>query len=300
MYRDRLIDAMAQIYFDIDDDTFKSYLDRAGIDFICASSIPQGKITSLRFKENFGDRFLLGTTKRFDQRIDFTDQYVSEIMQELENPIYKFIGELHFTHADKEDGEVNQELERHVNASSPNVRKLLDHISKNPVPVYFHWEVFHWERDWPNIKDMLNSYPNLTFIWPHCGFATVDQIETVLNGRPNVYGTLSKRELKRWKNLWISADNRDFGGYQIINSDWWDKVDKNSIVDDDYKIREEWSILIDKFQDRLLFATDAHKIIRWKHYVEIVESWRKILDQLDNIVAKKISYENAARIYNLK
>ena len=299
MYQDTLIDAMAQMYFEMDLDTFGSYLKKSGIDYIVLSSVPGGRKTSLELKEKYSDQILLGTTKSFVQRNDFTDQYVSEIVQELENPIYKFIGELHFTHADKEDGEVNKELERRVNPSSPNVRKLLDHISKNPVPVFFHWEVYHWERDWPHIKDMLNSYPNLQFVWPHCGFATVEQIRLVMTEHPNVCCTLSKRELKRWKNLWIGPDNRELGGFQIINEAWWDKVDSNSIVDDNYKIRKEWLLLLDQFQDRFLFATDAHKSLRWRYYNEIIERWRDILGQLDAKLAKKISYENAVRIHKL-
>jgi hypothetical protein len=115
-----------------------------------------------------------------------------------------------------------------------------------------------------------------------------------------VYATLSKRELKRWKNLWISPTNTDFGGFQIVNPEWWDKVDNNSIVDDDNKIKKEWVHLLDKFQDRFLFATDAHKSLRWKSYNAIVLCWRNILNQLDTVVAKKISYTNAVRLYNIK
>jgi len=299
MYQDKLIDAMAQIYFDIDDGVFESYLKNSGIDYIAVSAIANGKEASLRLKEKFNNRLLLGTTKRFDQRIDLDPQYIEEITQELKNPIYQYIGELHFTHADKEDGEINDELERHVSAASPGVKQLLDHISTRRLPVFFHWEVFHWERDWPNISKMLKSYPELTFVWPHCGFATVEQIDKVLSEHPNVYATLSKRELKRWKNLWINHTNTDFGGFQIVNPEWWDKVDSKSIVNDDGKIKEEWVKLLDKFQDRFLFATDAHKILRWKSYNDIVLCWRNILGQLDKDIAKKISYTNAVKLYKI-
>jgi hypothetical protein len=91
MYQDKLIDAMAQIYFNINDDVFNSYLDKSGIDYIAISAIAKGKKTSLRLKEKFNNRVLLGTTKRFDQRNDFDNEYIKEITQELKNPIYQYI-----------------------------------------------------------------------------------------------------------------------------------------------------------------------------------------------------------------
>lgn len=300
MYNEKIIDAMAQIYYDQSAQEFESLINDSGIEYIAISAVPKGKKSSLMLKSKFDHRVILGTTKRFDQRNDFSQEYVDEIKAELTSPLYSYIGELHFTHADKEDGEENTDLERHVSPISPRVFSLLDHISNDPVPVFIHWEVYHWDRDWTEISEMVSRYPDLTFVWPHCGFATVDKIDLVLSTHVNIYATLSKRELKRWKHLWLSPNGDDWGGFQIVNDSWWNNVDGESIVDDQGKIRPAWRSLIDKYQDRLLFATDAHKLLRWKSYRKIIKCWRDILGQIDIEIAEKIGYKNAEKIYNLK
>lgn len=293
---------MTQIEFEWPKEQFLSDLDKSGIEYIAL--FPRAKTGRACWHhakmliDSCKDRVIPGSAKRNDQRNDLTEVYVSQILEGIYKEGQKFVGELMFTHADKYDGEVNPTLERYVNSSSPNVKKLFDEISKNPVPVMFHWEVYHWERDWPNISWMLKTYPNIKFIWPHCGFATVEQIDYVLSTFPNVYPTLSKRELVRYRTLWIAHTGEDIGGFNIVNPDFLEKVD-GACIDLDGVIKPEWVDLITKYQDRMMFATDAHKKLRWKSYKSIVKIWRGILDQLDPAIAKKIGYTNAARIYNI-
>ena len=64
--------------------------------------------------------------------------------------------------------------------------------------------------------------------------------------------------------------------------------------------QDEWKEILIEYQDKLLFATDAHKKHRWKKYSKIVRIYRDILNQLPEEVAKKIAYLNAARIYDIK
>ena len=55
-----------------------------------------------------------------------------------------------------------------------------------------------------------------------------------------------------------------------------------------------------KFQDRLMFASDAHKEKRWENYEKIIEHYRKMISSLPQEVAEKISFKNAERIYGIK
>lgn len=302
MFEHKLIDAMSQIEFELQSEKFLSMLDDSNIEYIAlfprAKPYVETGHHGVNLMNECKHRVIPGSVKRFDQRDDLTDHYVKQILDCVKIDNVKFIGELMLTHADKQAGEVNDTFERYVNSSSPNVLRLLDEIAKNPIPVMFHWEVYHWDRDWPNIQIMLDRYPMLNFIWPHCGFATVEQIDLVLSKYPNVYPTLSKRELIRTKTLWISHLGDDIGGYNIVHMPFLEKVD-GACIDMDGVIKPEWVELLKKYQDRFMWATDAHKRLRWKSYKKIVRIWRDILGQLDVELAMKLGYTNAAKIYNL-
>jgi predicted TIM-barrel fold metal-dependent hydrolase len=145
---------------------------------------------------------------------------------------------------------------------------------------------------------MLNSFPNLKFVWPHCGFGNHSQVEHMISSHSNLYVTLSKRELKRYKKLWISYDDDDLGGFAMVNPDFTSKVD-GAIVNSDGKLFPEWKQLLETYPDRFMFATDCHKQLRWKAYKKIVDRWRNILGQLELSTARYIAYENAERIYKI-
>jgi hypothetical protein len=38
-----------------------------------------------------------------------------------------------------------------------------------------HWEVYDWDRDWPNFQRLYAQYPGQIFIWPHAGFGSAKQ-----------------------------------------------------------------------------------------------------------------------------
>jgi predicted TIM-barrel fold metal-dependent hydrolase len=59
----------------------------------------------------------------------------------------------------------------------------------------------------------------------------------------------------------------------------------------------EWRDLLEKYPDRFMFATDAHKDFRWAKYAEVVKRWRLILGQLPEPLAKAVAWDNAERVY---
>ena len=298
----KLFDAMAQTG-QADINIFSKTLNDAGIDKMALFSRHGERRVFHNYAEEIknvlGDKIILGTSKRFNQFHHFSDYYIKEILEELQNSNTKFIGELMFSHADKYDGEVHLEQERYVDSSSHTVSKLMDSISKiKPVPVMFHWEVYHWERDVMSISNMLKKYSNITFLWPHCGFASPTQIDYMLTNHPNLIAIISKREMIRNDDSWISHTGEDLGGFQICNPSFREKVDC-ALIDNDGIIKPEWNKLLIKHQDRFMWGTDAHKPIRWKSYEKIVNIWRDIFSQLDNNLVKKITYDNAMRVYKI-
>ena len=76
--------------------------------------------------------------------------------------------------------------------------------------------------------------------------------------------------------------------------------DALAIWAEENQLKDEWKEILIEYQDKLLFATDAHKKHRWKEYSEIVKIYRDILNQLPEEVSKKIAYLNAERIYDIK
>lgn len=302
MYQGNLIDAMAQIDYPIDHREFISYLEDSGVSKIMLFGRKKNREDSLIYaeglKQKYPDKICLGSSKKFNQRMDLEIGYVDHIIKGVNTDKFKFVGELMLTHADKFDGEENPTFERYVNSAGENLFQLLTELSKNPVPVQMHWEVYHWDRDYQNISKMLNSYPDLKFVWPHCGFANCAQVEFMISNHNNLYITLSKRELKRYKDLWISYDNDDLGGFGIVNPEFSANVD-GAVVDEDGILFPEWKKLLESNPDRFMFATDCHKLLRWKAYKKIVYRWRNILSQLDPQTARCIAYENAEKVYKL-
>ena len=115
-------------------------------------------------------------------------------------------------------------------------------------------------------------------------FGSPEQVDLILSRHPNVYMTLSKKLKKK-------------GGYSDPS-----KQSKlgSSILDDNKVLRAEWKSILIKYQDRILFATDAHKPNRWKKYHIVVMRYHKLADQIPEKVAKKISYLNAETLYGVK
>ena len=52
-------------------------------------------------------------------------------------------------------------------------------------------------------QEIFNEFPEVTFIIPHMGFGSINQIDTILSSHPNVYMTISK-SLK--KNTSVSKE----------------------------------------------------------------------------------------------
>lgn len=226
------------------------------------------------------DRILMGTPKTFDERDDLRAGFVKRTLEDIPGRGYRFVGEIMFTHGDKSHGERTPGGERYVDPLAPGVNRLVEAL-KGRVPFMTHWEVYDWDRDWPRVSQLYARFPAQTFIWPHVGFAHVAQVDEVLSRHSNVVATLSKKE----QDQRAMSDNEKAAQLGP------------AIIDDCGTLLPEWKDLILRHQDRLLFATDAHKEARWNKYRGIVKAWRGILGQLPPAVAEKIALRNALRVY---
>jgi hypothetical protein len=241
------------------------------------------------------DNVILGTTKRNDQRYDITPEYLNQVLSEIEQHNCRFIGELMLSHADKVNGDINPNLERYINSESPNLLSLISQVN---VPIMIHWETYNKQRDLGSIEGMLRNNSTKTFIWSHCGFADPDLIDYMFLNHQNLFGTLSKLELIRTSESWISSSNEDLGGYNVVNKDYLSELN-TGLLETNGNIKPEWKSLLEKHSNRFMFATDSHKEHRREKYNTIVNIWRNILGEFELSIAEQIAYRNAMNIYGI-
>jgi hypothetical protein len=283
-YAGPMIDAMAQIELGMSP-TVSSAMESSGVGrmalFARLHRKRNGQADVLSLKQRFPERFFMGTPKPFDERGDLSDEFLERTSSRLQDERYQFVGEILFAHADKTHGEQTATGERYVAPDGKNVLKLLSAAEQRRVPVMLHWEVYDWNRDWPAFHALYSRFPGLTFIWPHAGFASHEQVSTVLSSHSNVLVTLSKKEKPS----------------SSLTSDEKSEMLGEAVVDSCGRLLSEWRELFARYPDRFMFATDAHKGFRWARYAEVVEQWRLILGQLPDPLAQSLAWRNAERAY---
>ena len=283
-YDGPLFDAMAQIEAGLGPTVLRA-MEQAGVSRMAIFARDKRKhsgVASVReLVRTRPGMFVMGVPKSFDERRDLSGGFIRDVLAGVKSRDYAFVGEILFTHGDKSHGEQTSDGERYVDPGEPGTRRLLDGMKGLGAPLMAHWEVYDWERDWPQFHQIYAAYPDQIFIWPHAGFGSAPQLRTVLAAHPNVVATLSKKEAR---NFALAEEEK---ALQL----------GEAIVDECGKLRSEWLALIVEYRGRLLFATDAHKDFRWRKYGEVVAMWRRILAQLPSEVAADIAYANAQRLY---
>ena len=285
LYQGPLFDAMAQIESTQSPTLVLDVMRAANVDkmalFARLHRRRNGESNVLQAGQISPQHIVMGAPKSFDEQHDLGATFVTRLMEDVAKYNYAFVGEIMFTHGDKTHGEQTESGERYVDPLAPGVQRLIEGLKVRPIPVMTHWEVYDWDRDWPRISKLYSRFSEQTFIWPHTGFAHARQVEVVLSRHPNVVATLSKKE----------QDQRE-----LSNNEKGAQLGP-ALIDACGIIRPVWRELLVRYQDRLMFATDAHKDFRWQKYGNVIVIWRGILGQLPPPVAEKIAYSNAARIY---
>ncbi|MEF3063476.1 amidohydrolase family protein [Pandoraea apista] len=286
-YQGPLFDAMAQTDQWLDIDSAVATAKRNGVTGIALFARVHKKQDGRSLVNHAAEKnpgfILVGAPKLFDMRGDLDNSYVSDVLKGVDAHRYTFVGEILYTHGDKSGGEVTASGERYIDPTRAGTSKLISGLQGKSVPVMTHWEVYDWERDRPLFDKLYSTYPDQVFVWPHLGFADAQQATAMLSAHPNVWATLSKKE-KAGENLADSDKEDDIGP---------------PVIDACGVLQPDWKAVMIRFQDRLLFATDAHKAGRWSRYADIITRWRAILRQLPPDVAEEIAYRNAAKLYGV-
>jgi len=287
-YAGPLFDAMAQMDETVEMTSALEQVRAAGVGKIALfarsrNRLGENEAAVARLATAFPDLVILGAPKYFLLRRDLSPEFIDATIEGVQSKGYKFVGEILYTHGDKDHGEQTSSGERQVDPSAPGTARLLDMLAPYKVPVMTHWEVYEWERDWPRFHALYGAYPDQIFIGPHMLFASPAQAREVLSAHPNVWMTVSKKE-KEQEALSDPVKAARLGE-KMINSCG--------------QLKNGWAKVLTDFSDRLMFATDAHKLSRWDEYAKPVALWRGILGQLPPDVAERIAFRNAERLYGV-
>jgi len=288
-YDGLLFDAMAQIDERTDFQKSIKKVKKSGVAKLALFArsrkyLGQNEEEVLNLKNDYPGLIILGAPKYLLLRNDLDVDYIATTLDHINKYNYLFVGEILYTHADKSHGEQTERGERYVDPLGFGTKKLLNNLSGQGIPVMTHWEVYEWERDWPRFSKIYSEHRDINFIIPHMAFGHPYQVDEILSLHPNVYMTISKKEKdKRAYSDAVKASKLGPG-----------------FIDNNRKIREIWLPIFKNYQDRLLFASDAHKRKRWKKYRKIIRRYRKILGQLPINIAEKMAYKNAEKLYGVR
>ena len=305
-YNGPIFDAMGQINSNVSGEHIIKVMKKTGVYRLALFGRYQqekdGRKHTIDIAKKYPEQIVLGTYKRMDQRDDLTTPFVKDTIDEV-NAGAKFIGELHYVHADKqhviEFKEKNLTGERYVNCLSPNSRSLMDWLRGRNIPVMVHWENYNWERDWPDFNVLFSDYPDVNFIIPHCAYTDDAHANEILNRHKNVYMTISKKDMFHFRKIWLNKYGDWVGRYSLKSKEKQKRLE-SSFLETNGKIKRDWLALINRWQDQIMFGTDCHTIAAWENYPEIIDVWREILAQLPEHICEKIAYKNAEKLYNKK
>jgi predicted TIM-barrel fold metal-dependent hydrolase len=287
-YDGPLFDAMSQIDETVDADAAIRNVREAGVVKLALFARSRKRLhdneqAALDLAKRNPDLIVLGAPKFFQLSKDVSGSYISATVDGIREHGYRFIGELLYTHGDKQTGKRYEAGERYVDPSEPGTARLLEAIAPLNIPFMAHWEPYAPERDFPRFHALYSAWPDQTFLLPHMGFASVDQLDEFMRRHPNLFLLTSKKER-------FMDDFADPGKQKMIGQ---------AMLDGDL-LRPEWKELLIRYQDRILFATDPHMKKLWMKYGEVVGKQRLILGQLPREAAEKIAHKNAEQIYGVR
>jgi len=138
----------------------------------------------------------------------------------------------------------------------------------------------------PAFERLLTHTRDTRLVWQHIGwdntgYMTVELVRRLLEAHPNLYLALRVEE-----RVLMAG-----GGGPM----------PNRLVDENWQVRSEWLNLISDYPDRFMIGGDEFVGISGhtpRRPQSFEETWA-ILDQFPPDLARKVGYENAARVYNM-
>ncbi len=159
-------------------------------------------------------------------------------------------------------------------ADAPSIRALFSLAAQYGVVLAFHME---GDKDsLAQLGNLLTSDRSGSVILNHCGVqASAAAIRALMEQHPNVYCEFAVRYPPLWKPSWHYKKIFDASG-----------------------IEPEWQKLIENHPDRFMIGTDIKNDATYDKAIKVVRTG--LLGHLSPETARKVAYENAQRLFDLK
>jgi len=222
----------------------------------------------------------IGTIKHEN---DLPADFVSSTLAAVAAGTYVFIGEILYTHGDKEDSTPTPMGEINIDPLGPGTERLLTGLRGRDIPLMTHWEAYAWERDKPRFDKLYASWPQQRFLLPSMAYGSPSDAEALLSAHLNLWGIISR-----------VVDGR----YDFVDPAKQAKLGP-SMSDDCGALRADWRAVLLKYSDRLMYGSDylTRARVSGDTYPHIIAQFRAIAGQLPPDVAKKVAWDNAALFY---
>ena len=148
-----------------------------------------------------------------------------------------------------------------ANANGPVAPKLMQLAEKQQLAVLAH-------VDDVAIDLLMAHAPKARLIWAHTGIggAPAARVDALMARYPLLMGELSYRP---------------------------------GLTCDEGQLCPEWRALVTKYPDRFLIGSDTWVNQRWLYYDELMQGYRRWLGGLPPDVARKVAWDNGARLFGL-
>ncbi len=325
----RLIDTHAHIAPDTDYDAVIESMDAADVSHI--GIMPRGgseESDVVDFYSRYPDRVLPfyggsdiqtvlmeGSAKaampgmKFFQgyRAEWWSEWLDDVMAHLESELraapYKGIGEIRLRHYG--NGPVMPEKEHDYDfpADSEFMRRVIDLAARLNLPVAIHLEA-EAEGEHiaflgkpaarstvPAFERLVSHNREARVIWSHLGRASPKVIDQVLQSHPNLYTDISDVLPCGQNACGCSAASLEvFAEYPL----------KNSIVDENGRLKEAWRVLFERYPDRIMLGTDSMSAKGYgAMYRALTDQLRDVLAELSPATASKIAGGTAREVFGV-
>jgi Tat protein secretion system quality control protein TatD with DNase activity len=231
------------------------------------------------------------------------EKLIEQIEKDLKGAPYRGIGEIRLRHYGNGPKVPEKQHDYNFPANSPFMFRLVDLAAKLSLPVAIHMEAESKDEHIkflgksadedtpPPFERLLNHNKDALIIWCHLGRATPEVVKRMLDKHPNLYTDISDVQPRGNNTIGVSPASLAI---------FWEYTLKNSIIDEDGCLGENWKKLFMNYPDRIMIGCDAMSSKNYgRMYSALMNELKNILSQLSSEVAQMIAYENVKKIFKI-